>query len=126
MTVHKNALEWTVFAAALLIVSGSVAMLVAGMIRGGEEPADLIVSTAAAERIATGFRVEVHVRNAGDQTAEDVHVEVALERDGETVEKAELTFAFVPRRSERSGFVVFRRDPKCCEIVPGTVGFESP
>lgn len=126
MNVQKNPLEWSVFAAALLIVAGSVAVLVLGMMRTGAAPADLVVATEAPERVAAGFQVPVHVRNVGDHTAEDVVLEVALESEGKTVERAQLTFAFVPRRSERVGFVVFRRDPACCEIVPGPIGFESP
>lgn len=124
--VQKNPLEWSVFAAALLIVGACIALLISGVVRTGGDPADLVVSTGEAKRVTAGFRVPVRVRNTGDATAADVHVELALEKDGQEIERAELTFAFLPPRSDRQGFVLFRRDPTCCELVTGPVGFEKP
>ena len=126
MNVQKNPLEWTVFAAALAIVAGCVAVLVAMMLRTSDRPADLVVTLGRPERVSSGFRVPVQVRNAGDVTAAEVHVEVTLGSGEEEVERADLTIAFVPRRSDRHGFVMFRRDPSCCEITGSAVGFEEP
>lgn len=126
MNVQKNPLEWTVFAASLVIVAGCVAVLVAMMLRTSDRPADLVVTLGRPERVSSGFRVPVQVRNAGDATAAEVHVEVTLESGGEEVERADLTIAFVPRRSDRKGFVMFRRDPSCCRITGSAVGFEEP
>ena len=126
MNVQKNPLEWTVFAAALVIVAGCVGVLVAMMLRTSDKPADLVVILGRPERVSSGFRVPVQVRNAGDVTATQVHVDVTLESAGKEVEHADLTIAFVPRRSDRHGFVMFRRDPSCCQITGSAVGFEEP
>ncbi|HYI12147.1 MAG TPA: hypothetical protein VEK57_24045 [Thermoanaerobaculia bacterium] len=126
MNVRKNPLEWTVFAAALAIVAGCVAMLVSMMLRTGDAPPELVVTVGRAERVSSGYRVPVQVRNDGDETAEQVRVDVTLESAGEEQERAELTLAFIPRRSQRHGFVVFGRDPQCCEITARAVGFETP
>lgn len=126
MNVQKNPLEWTVFAAALAIVAGCVAVLVTMTMRTSDTPADLVVTLGRPERVSSGFRVPVQVRNTGDSTAADVRVDVTLEAEGKEVERADLTIAFVPRRSDRDGFVMFRRDPACCEIVARAVGFEEP
>lgn len=126
MNVRKNALEWTVFAASLLIVAGCVALVALAMARDGDGPPELIVTTGAAARTAAGYRVPVRVRNDGDATAADVHVELALEEAGREVERVELSFLFVPRRSAREGMVVFRRDPSCCTVAVRALGFETP
>ena len=126
MNVRKNPLEWTVFAAALVIVAGCVAALVAMMLRTSDRPPELVVTVGRAERVSSGFRIPLQVRNEGDETAEEVLVAVTLESGGEEMERAEVTIAFVPRRSERHGYVVFGRDPQCCEVAARAVGFETP
>lgn len=126
MNVQKNPLEWTVFAAALAIVAACVAVLVAMTLRTSDKPADLVVTVGRPEHVSAGFRVPVQVRNAGDTTATEVRIDVVMESAGKEVERADLTIAFVPRRSDRHGFVMFQRDPSCCEIVARAIGFEEP
>jgi uncharacterized protein (TIGR02588 family) len=126
MNVQKNPLEWTVFAVALAIVGGCVAVLLSMTFRTSDVPPDLRISVGAPVRTSSGFRVPVKVRNDGDTTAEGVRVEVTLESGGDEVEAAELTIAFVPRRSNRHGHVQFRRDPRCCTVVAHASGFETP
>lgn len=126
MNVRKNPLEWTVFAAALAIVAGCVALLVMMMLRTKDAPPELVVTVGRAERVSSGFRIPVQVRNDGDETAEQVLIDVTLESAGEEMDRAELTIAFVPRRSVRHGFVVFGRDPQCCKITARATGFEVP
>jgi uncharacterized protein (TIGR02588 family) len=126
MSVRKNALEWSVFAAALLIVGACVGLLAVAMARDVDAPPELIVTAGAAERTAAGYRVPVRVKNEGDGTAADVHLGVTLEQSGREVERVELTLPFVPRHSTREGMVVFRHDPSCCTIAVRALGFEIP
>lgn len=126
MNVRKNRLEWSVFAAALLIVVGCIALLVIQMIRSGDRPASLVISTGAATQEGTGYRVPVRVQNAGDHTAAGVQLRVVLEERGREVGHAELTIPFVPPQSSREGAVVFQRDPACCAIVVRALAFETP
>lgn len=126
MNVQKNPLEWTVFAVALTIVTACVAVLVAQMLRTKEMSPHLIATVGAVESVSSGFRVPVKVRNDGDETAAQVTVVVTLESAGKELERADLTLAFVPHRSERQGFVVFHRDPRCCSILARATGFEKP
>lgn len=126
MNVRKNPLEWTVFAISLAIVAACVAVLAGLTLRSHEMPPDMVITLGSPERVSSGFRIPVQVRNAGDETAAEVHVEVTLESAGEETERAELSLPFVPRRSDRHGFVVFRHDPRCCSIKARAFGFEKP
>lgn len=126
MSIQKNALEWTVFAVAAAIVLASVGGLVYLTTQSGNASPDLEVRALAPQRTASGFMVPVEVRNNGDQTAEEVSVEVRLESDGQTLERSELTFAFVPRHSEREGAAMFSHDPSCCRVEARATSFEKP
>ena len=124
MRVEKNALEWTVFAGSVLLL---VALVVALASAGGPaRPPELRVTLGDPERSIAGFRVPVTVENEGDETAALVDVEVRLEGGGADVERAELTFDFVPMRSRREGWATFARDPRCCRVVARVTGFQRP
>ncbi|MGZ8711160.1 MAG: hypothetical protein ACXW28_13145 [Thermoanaerobaculia bacterium] len=127
MKTRKNALEWTVFGVSAVIIAMTVALLAGSAVRSKERGApDLRIETGAPIRSSDGHTVPVVVSNRGDVTAEQARVEIALVADGEEVEKAELTIAFVPQKSRRAGAVVFRRDPRCCVITARTVAYEEP
>lgn len=126
MKVEKNWLEWAVFAVSLLVLLGFVGTLVYLTSTGGDRPADLVVELGEPQRVSAGFAVPVRVHNRGDRTAEEVRVEVTLEENGEAPQKRELTFPFLPRRSEREGLVVFDRDPRCCAMSGRVTAYEEP
>ena len=122
----KNRLEWSVFIASAIIVLGSLAYLAVSAIRGDKTPPDLRVLVGTPGKHADVYRVPILVRNIGESTAESVRIEVVLRRGEEEVERAELDLAFVPRKSEREGWVTFHSDPRCCAIVTRAVGYERP
>ena len=66
------------------------------------------------------------VTNGGGRTAEGLRVEIALIRDGQDVEVADVTFAFVPRASHREAWALFRNDPRQFRIDARAIGFEKP
>lgn len=122
----KNWLEWLVFFVSLAIVVATIGYLVAAMRRTSERPPDLRVFVGQPVAGNAGHRVPVVVRNEGDITAEQVHVEVTLRNGTEEIARAELVLAFVPHRSQREGWVVFQRDPRCCAVEGRAVGYEVP
>lgn len=126
MKIRKNALEWSVFAVAGAIVIACLVALVVMIVGSDGGRAELVVSVGEPERGASGFLVPVRTRNDGDETAEQVRIEVTLEAGAEEVESSELTMAFVPRRSVRDGYAVFSRDPRCCRIRARATAFERP
>jgi uncharacterized protein (TIGR02588 family) len=126
MKLQKNPVEWSVFVVSALLVAACVALLIAGSVRISGRPPEIVVTTGASVRVAGGFGMPVRIRNLGDETAGQLQVEIALESEGKELETATLNVLFVPRRSEREGWVVFRQDPRCCNVVARAHAFEKP
>ena len=123
---EKNAVEWTVFALSALIVAGLIGYLVTAAVRERKMPPDLHITTAPAIGTHAGHKIEVNVKNLGDMSAEQVRIEIALRRGDEEIERAELDIIYVPRKSERTGFVTFRNDPRCCEVTARAMSYDAP
>jgi uncharacterized protein (TIGR02588 family) len=124
--VDKNPLEWAVFAVSLAAILATLGFLVWDASTANGSSPDLRVELGAPESGAGGFRVPVTVRNQGDETAEGVQVEVTLELPGAPPEKAGIEMAFVPRRSQREGWVTFRSDPRQGRLSGRALGYEKP
>lgn len=124
--VEKNRLEWAVFGLGLVLVLGTVGFLVWDAAAGGDAPPDLSVTLGAPEPRGQGWAVPVVVRNRGEETAEGAHVEVVLELPDGTREEAELALAFVPRGSERQGWVQFLHPPASGRLTGRVTGYETP
>lgn len=122
----KHPLEWAVFGVSLVLVLGLIGFLVYDAATDGTRPPDLRVRLGRAERTAGGYAVPIEVRNQGDETAEGVHVEVALEIPGHEPEKADLEIAFVPRQSVRQAWVTFPVDPAAGRLTGRVLGYEMP
>lgn len=117
MKPQKNALEWVVFAASAILVAAVAAVLIVSGARSAHTPPSLVIEHGTAEANGDAFRIPIRVRNTGDETAEHARIEVELTRAGEVVERAELTFAFIPKRSAREGWIELHRDPRCCTLA---------
>lgn len=117
MKPQKNALEWAVFAVSAILVAAVAAVLIVSGARSAHTPPSLVIESGAVEKDGDAYRVPIKVRNTGDETAEQARIEVELTANGEIVERAELTFAFIPKRSSREGWVELHRDPRCCTIA---------
>lgn len=122
----KNAVEWSVFALSAIIIALMTGYLAIAAIRGKKIPPDLHITAGAPEATHGGHRIEVNVANKGDVSAEQVRIEVALRRGDEEVELAELDIIYVPRKSERKGWVTFRNDPRCCALTTRAVSYDAP
>jgi uncharacterized protein (TIGR02588 family) len=123
---QKNAVEWTVFAISACVVALAVGYLVRAAVLHKKTPPALHIATGTAEATHAGYRIEVKVENDGDITAEEVRIEIALRRGDEEVERAELDIIYVPRKSARTGWVIFRNDPRCCEVVSRAMSYDTP
>ena len=122
----KNALEWTVFGASLALILLVVGVLTWEGVRDEGRQPELEIRLGEPSHTPSGHRVPVGVRNIGDRTAEEAVIEVVLMKEGKEVERSELTFAFVPRQSQRHGWVLFAADPRCCELKAATRAYEEP
>lgn len=124
--LEKNALEWAVFGISLALVLATVGFLVYEAVSSPGSPPDLSVELGTPERRGQVWAVPVTVRNRGEETAEGVHVEAVLRLPGGREERSELEVMFVPRHSQREGWVYFVQDPTRGRPEGRVVGFEKP
>ncbi|WP_222195445.1 hypothetical protein [Modestobacter italicus] len=101
---------------ALGVLGALIVLLVLGflahqavVVRDGDP--QLSVTSATAEPVDDGWSVPFEVHNSGGTTAEEVQVTGVLERDGEELQEATATIAYVPPRSRQSGALLFSVDP---------------
>ncbi|HYG65823.1 MAG TPA: hypothetical protein VEL74_24800 [Thermoanaerobaculia bacterium] len=124
--LRKNWLEWTVFAVGLVAVLGTFGYLAYEALAGEVSPPRVIVELGRPTPDGSRWTVPVRVRNDGGETAEEVQVEVSLESPGHEPETAKLEVAFVPRKSQREGWVTFSRDPAAGRLTGRAIGYEKP
>lgn len=108
--MKKNLLEWSVFAVG---VAAIVAVLF-GLIRDAQAPQgspDLRIQAGKATKVGERWLVEVKVRNLGGEAAESVAIRAEA---GE--QQAEFDIDYVPRDSERKGYLHFRTEPKGLKV----------
>lgn len=122
----RNSAEKIVFTIALIITLAVVATLLVMIFRAGDRPPDVVIeSVRKPEQGKGGWRVEVALRNVGDETAQNVHLVATLAKQGVTIEESDLDIAFLPHDSVRSVQFVFENDPSCCETNVRVTGFEG-
>lgn len=144
-TPRKNWFEWTVFSAGLLLLLLTTGYLGYQALTSGQRPAVLTVTLGepwvpdASEPGQVIVPVTVH--NDGGRTAAEVQVEISLVHDamtetGETneveatangsIERRELTFAFVPHMSSRAGALPFVYRPGRAALRARVLGYLEP
>lgn len=137
---RKNWLEWTVFAAGLLLLIATTGYLgYQALVHG--QPAALRVTLGTPwtpdDDHPARVVVPVTVHNDGGQTAAEVKIEVSVVRGGddrstrstsstEPLERRELTFTFVPHMSSRSGALTFEHRPAPEELHAQVLSYLEP
>jgi len=123
----KNKLEWTVFFCSLILVLAVLGYLVYQVYTATKETPDLVVEAWQDPSDHNPYRYRVLVYNMGGQTAETVTIEVVVKKDGKDVEKAELQIPFVPKESEREGWVNFSKNPALADtVVAHVISYYKP
>lgn len=125
--IQKNILEWIVFSSSLLLILGVLAYLTYQTIIYQPSSPNLRVEYAHDPSKDAPYRYHLTIINSGGQTAEEVKVEASLEKDGKTIEKAELTIPFSPKASKSEGWVNFKTNPSNADsLLARVVGFKKP
>jgi len=123
----KNALEWTVFAMSLVLVLSILAYLSYQVYTDKPGTPDLVVEYYHDPSKHAPQRYRLVVHNRGEETAEEVLVELALERGGEELETAELSIVFSPKESKREGWVSFREEIRQGDtLVARVMSYKKP
>jgi uncharacterized protein (TIGR02588 family) len=116
-TPAKNWLEWMVFGASAVLVAATVGYLAYDAATLGDGPPRVSVTTGRAVPAPGGFALGVTVRNDGDRTAEEVMVEVEIERADGGTERASLLVPRLPRGARSDATVILRSDPRAARAV---------
>ncbi|WP_299824749.1 hypothetical protein [uncultured Pontibacter sp.] len=123
----KNWLEWTIFAISLIMVLTLLGYLVHQVYTDKPSSPDLLVQTVADPSEHAPFRHLVTIYNKGGTTAEEILVEIVLEKEGDVIEKAELQLPFSPQESTREVWVNFRENPAMADtLVTRVVSYKKP
>lgn len=125
--LQKNWLEWLVFAISFILLVSCLGYLVYDAATIHDAPPQIVVTVGEAKQSIQNFVIPVSVTNQGDITAEDVQIEVTLEKPDNQEESASFQIAFLPRRAIRKGWVTFETDPRTAEKIKArAVGYEQP
>ena len=107
----KNILEWVVFYSSLLLISLLLGYLVYQTFNYKPGSPDLTVNYAPDPSPHAPYRYHLTVRNEGHETAEEVSIEMVLQKDGGQLETGTMQLAYVPKNSKREGWINFSKDP---------------
>jgi len=124
---EKNLLEWTVFFLSLLLITGILGYLVYQTVIYQPGSPDLDITYVHDPSPHAPYRYFIRVKNHGNETAEEVQVEMVLEQDGKEIEVATMAIPYSPKQSVREGWVLFSKDPAAADtIYARVVSYKKP
>lgn len=124
---EKNLLEWIVFSMSLLLITSILGYLVYQVAIHEEGSPDLGITYVQDPSPHAPYRYFLRIKNDGRETAEEVQVEMVLEREGEELEVAALSLPYLPKLSAREGWVVFSKNPSEADtLYARVVSYKRP
>ncbi|HYC46551.1 MAG TPA: hypothetical protein VED01_13850 [Burkholderiales bacterium] len=118
--------EWIFAWIGFALVATTIGFLAYKAATGDGTPPDIELRAESVVPLERGYLVTVSASNRGDRTAADVKVEGELRKGAVTVEKSEMSFQYVPGRSQRTGGLYFTHDPRPLQLVIRAHGYEKP
>jgi uncharacterized protein (TIGR02588 family) len=110
----------------LLLVLGALGFLLHEGIWGDQSPPDVIVERQQIIDSGEDYLVTFKARNEGGETAAAVKITGTLTRNGQQIEKSEITIDYVPSGSEQRGGFYFSHDPRIGELEFSASGYRTP
>jgi uncharacterized protein (TIGR02588 family) len=110
----------------LILVIGVISFLLYQASQPNQPPA---LAVQAEQTIAqeNGYLVQIRVTNQGDETASSALVEGTLvDASGNTVESSDITFDYIPPRSQRHAGLVFQSNPNEYQLELQFRGYVEP
>ncbi len=119
--------EWVVAGIGLVLVLASLVYLAINALEMREDARPRPqLELLGVEPLGQRFLVRVRVANHGEATAEGLVVAGELQQQGQVLERAELTFDFLPPRSTREAGLFFTRDPRTLHLELLPVAYRVP
>jgi uncharacterized protein (TIGR02588 family) len=122
---EKNWLEWLVTVISGILVIFTLGFLVYQLIYEKPTPPDIEIILGETAQKDGGFGIAITARNNGSQTAENVTIEIAAEGT-EPVQKARITFDYLPGNSSVKGWAIFSEKPVFENLKTHVMGYEIP
>lgn len=121
--VHR--VEWSIGIASGMLVAAMLAYLVVlGLSRDGGSPS-LAVEIEDVRQVGTHTHLFFVLRNEGDRTGAQVSVRATLAA-GEDEEVREITFDYVPPRSQRRGAFIYEEPVTAGRVRLSVLGYREP
>jgi uncharacterized protein (TIGR02588 family) len=122
----KNALEWAVFAASLLLLLGVAGFLAYDAVAGDETPPAVVVVPGPPMPRGDLVELPVVVENRGGQAAQDLLVEVTVRLADGGEATGELSVPLLPRLASEEGLVTVRATAAVRAVKWRVVGYTVP
>jgi uncharacterized protein (TIGR02588 family) len=123
----KNILEWIVFSLSLVLITAILGYLVYQTATYQSGSPDLGVSYVHDPSPHAPYRYFIRIRNDGQETAEEVQIELVLEKDGAELESAAMSIPYSPKKSTREGWVNFSKNPSDADtLYARVVSYKRP
>jgi uncharacterized protein (TIGR02588 family) len=123
---HVPPWEWAFGIVGFILVAATVAFLAYQSIARDDAPPDIAVRVETITGVQGGYLVAISATNGGGLAAANVKVEGELRSESATIETSDMTFQYLPARSERKGGLFFVHDPRRYRIVLTARGYEKP
>ena len=123
----KNILEWIIFSLSLLLICGIFGYLIYQSVIYEPGSPDLVVTFKSDPSPNSPYRYHLSVENKGQETAEEVNIELVLEKDGQELEMATLQIPYAPKKSIREGWLNFSKNPATADtLYSRVVSYKKP
>ncbi|ALI99562.1 hypothetical protein [Rufibacter tibetensis] len=107
--MKKNPLEWFVFGLSVALILALMGYLGVKAFDYRDTPPDLHVKIFPEKARSNQNIHRVELVNLGEQTAENVLVEITLYQEGKEIDKAELSFPLAPKESVQEAWITFKK-----------------
>ncbi|RNI33003.1 hypothetical protein EFA69_00850 [Rufibacter immobilis] len=125
--MKKNPLEWVVFGLSVLLIVSLLGYLGVNAFSYQDTPPDLRVKVLQEQDKLNRNIYKVELTNLGEQTAENVMVEVTLLQNNAETERAETLYPLAPKESKQEAWVTFRASKQAGQQVKVHIlGYNKP
>lgn len=121
-----STLEWVVASVSGLGLAVVILYLVVSAFTGNNGPAEIDVRALGITAMEDHYVVEFSASNIDGASVAAVEIRGELQDGSEVVEENSVTLDYLPRDSERTGALIFRKDPRDYDLRLSAGGYTTP